>query len=65
MTMNQDDAKQGRQRMSEPVGPIRDEAAARKALGYFKVMAITAGLALFVLVAVIASSEETGRSTIG
>ena len=39
--------------MSEQVRPVRDVAAARKALGYFKVMAITAGCALFVLIVII------------
>jgi integral membrane protein len=33
--------------------PVRDVVAARKALAFFKVMAITAGCALFVLVVII------------
>ncbi len=61
MTMKQDDVKQGRQRMSEQVRPVRDEAAARKALGYFKVMAITAGLALFVLIVIIVINGGFGK----
>ena len=47
--------------MSEQVGPVRDEAAARKALGYFKVMAITAGIALFVLLVIIAINGGLGK----
>ena len=47
--------------MSEQVPPIRDEAAARKALGFFKVMAITAGFALFVLVVIIVINGGIGR----
>ena len=35
--------------MSEQVRPILDEAAARKALGYFKPMAILVGIGLLVL----------------
>ena len=35
--------------MSEQVRPIRDVAAARKALGFFKVMAILVGIGLLVL----------------
>src|SRR5664280_730797 len=42
-------AKQERQRMSEQVRPVRDVAAARKALGFFKVMAILVGIGLLVL----------------
>ena len=49
MTMNQDDVKQERQRMSEQVQPVRDVAAARKALGFFKVMAILVGIGLLLL----------------
>lgn len=40
---------------------MRDEAAARKALGYFKVMAIAAGLALFVLVVIIVINGGFGK----
>ena len=47
--------------MSEQARPIRDVAAARKALGFFKVMAITAGCALFVLVAIILVNGGFGR----
>ena len=47
--------------MSEQVRPIRDVAAARKALGFFKVMAITAGCALFVLIAIIVINGGFGR----
>ena len=53
--------KQERQRMSEQVRPIRDLAAARKALGFFKIMAITAGCALFVLVVIIAINGGFGK----
>jgi integral membrane protein len=35
--------------MSEQVSPVRDVAAARKALGFFKVMAILVGIGLLVL----------------
>jgi len=35
--------------MSEQVSPIRDVGAARKALGFFKVMAILVGIGLLVL----------------
>jgi integral membrane protein len=35
--------------MSEQVSPIRDEAAALKALGFFKVMAVLVGIGLLVL----------------
>ena len=35
--------------MSEQVRPVRDVAAARKALGFFKVMAILVGIGLLVL----------------
>jgi hypothetical protein len=59
--MKQNDVKQGRQRMSEQVRPVRDEAAARKALGYFKVMAIMAGCALFVLVVIIVINGGIGK----
>jgi len=47
--------------MSEQVRPTLDEAAARKALGYFKVMAITAGCALFVLVVIILINGGFGK----
>jgi len=47
--------------MSEQVRPVRDVAAARKALGFFKVMAITAGAALFVLVVIIAINGGFGK----
>jgi integral membrane protein len=47
--------------MSEQVRPIRDVAAARKALGFFKVMAITAGCALFVLIGVIVNNGGFGK----
>jgi integral membrane protein len=47
--------------MSEQVRPIRDAAAARKALGLFKVMAITAGCALFVLIAIIVINGGFGK----
>ena len=53
--------KQERQRMSEQVRPVRDLAAARKALGFFKIMAITAGCALFVLVVIIAINGGFGK----
>jgi len=47
--------------MSEQVPPIRDVATARKALGYFKVMAITAGCALVVLVVIIVINGGVGK----
>ena len=47
--------------MSEQVRPIRDVAAARKALGLFKVMAIMAGCALFVLIAIIVINGGFGK----
>ena len=47
--------------MSEQVRPISDVAAARKALQFFKVMAITAGCALFVLIAIIVINGGFGR----
>ena len=47
--------------MSEQVRPVRDVAAARKALGFFKVMAITAGCALFVLVVIIVINGGFGK----
>jgi integral membrane protein len=47
--------------MSEQVRPIRDVSAARKALGFFKVMAIAAGCALFVLVVIIVINGGFGR----
>ena len=47
--------------MSEQVRPIRDVAAARKALGFFKVMAITAGCALFVLIVIIVINGGFGK----
>ena len=47
--------------MSEQVRPIRDVAAARKALGFFKVMAIAAGCALVVLVVIIVINGGFGR----
>jgi integral membrane protein len=47
--------------MSEQLRPIRDVAAARKALGFFKVMAITAGCALFVLIAIIVNNGGFGK----
>jgi integral membrane protein len=47
--------------MSEQLRPIRDVAAARKALGFFKVMAITAGCALFVLIAIIVNNGGLGK----
>jgi integral membrane protein len=53
--------KQERQPMSEQVRAVRDLTAARRALGFFKVMAITAGCALFVLVAIIVINGGFGR----
>ena len=47
--------------MSEQVRPIRDVAAARKALGFFKVMAIAAGCALVVLVVIIVINGGIGK----
>jgi len=47
--------------MSEQVTSIRDVAAARKALGFFKVMAITAGCALFVLIVIIVINGGFGK----
>ena len=47
--------------MSEQVRPIRDVAAARKALGLFKMMAITAGCALFVLIGIIVINGGFGK----
>ena len=47
--------------MSEQVRPVRDLAAARKALAFFKVMAIAAGCALFVLVVIIAVNGGFGK----
>lgn len=47
--------------MSEQVRPIRDVAAARKALGFFKVMAIAAGCALFVLIVIIVINGGFGK----
>ena len=47
--------------MSEQVRPISDVAAARKALGFFKVMAITAGCALFVLIVIIVINGGFGK----
>ncbi len=47
--------------MSEQVRPIRDLAAARKALGFFKVMAIMAGCALIVLVVIIVINGGFGK----
>lgn len=47
--------------MSEQVRPVRDEAAARKALRYFKIMAITAGCALFVLVVILVVNGGFGK----
>jgi integral membrane protein len=70
MTMKPDDMKQEGQRMSEQarsiravraVRAVRDVAAARKALGFFKVMAITAGCSLFVLVVIIAINGGFGK----
>ena len=59
--VKQNDVTQERQRMSEQVRPIRDIAAARKALGFFKVMAITAGCALFVLIVIIVINGGFGK----
>jgi len=59
--MKQNDVKQGRQRMSEQVRPVRDEAAARKALGFFKVMAIMAGCALIVFAVIIVINGGFGK----
>jgi len=53
--------KQERIRMSEQVRPILDEAAARKALGYFKVMAIAAGCALIVFAVIIVINGGFGK----
>ena len=61
MTMKKHDVKQERQRMSEQVQPVRDVGAASKALGFFKVMAITAGCALFVLMVIIAINGGFGK----
>jgi integral membrane protein len=47
--------------MSEQVRPIRDVAAARKALAFFKVMAILAGCALFVLIVIIVINGGFGK----
>lgn len=47
--------------MSEQVRPVRDVAAARQALGFFKVMAIAAGCALFVLVVIILVNGGFGK----
>jgi len=47
--------------MSEQVRPVRDVAAARKALGFFKAMAIAAGCALFVLVVIILVNGGFGK----
>ena len=53
--------------MSEQVGParqvrpVRDVAAARKALRFFKVMAIMAGCALFVFVVIIVVNGGFGK----
>jgi integral membrane protein len=50
--------------MSEQVGrvrQVRDVAGARKALGFFKVMAIVAGCALFVLIVIIAINGGFGK----
>lgn len=47
--------------MSEQVRPIRDKAAARKALGFFKVMAIAAGCALLVFVVIIVINGGFGQ----
>lgn len=47
--------------MSEHVRPINDVAAARKALGFFKVMAIMAGCALIVLVVIIVINGGFGK----
>ena len=43
------DVKQERQRMSEQVRPVLDVAPARKALMFFRVMAILVGIGLLVL----------------
>ena len=47
--------------MSKQVHPVRDVSAARKALGFFKVMAIAAGCALFVLVVIILVNGGFGK----
>jgi integral membrane protein len=47
--------------MSEQVRPVRDVPAARKALMFFKVMAITAGCALFVLIVIIVRNGGFGK----
>ncbi|HEY5247592.1 MAG TPA: DUF3817 domain-containing protein [Dermatophilaceae bacterium] len=47
--------------MSEQVRPVRDVAAARKALEFFKIMAITAGCALVVLIVIIVINGGIGR----
>ncbi|HYO19516.1 MAG TPA: DUF3817 domain-containing protein [Dermatophilaceae bacterium] len=47
--------------MSEQVRPIRDVAAARKALTFFKVMAIAAACALLVLIAIIVINGGFGK----
>ena len=47
--------------MSEQVRPVRDVVAAHKALGFFKVMAILAGCALFVLVVIIVINGGLGK----
>jgi integral membrane protein len=47
--------------MSEQVRPVRDVAGARKALTFFKVMAVTAGCALFVLVVIIVINGGFGK----
>ena len=47
--------------MSEQVRPIRDVPAARKALGFFKVMAVVAGCALFVLLVIILINGGFGK----
>jgi len=47
--------------MSEQVRPVRDVSEARKALGFFKVMAITAGCALFILIVIIVINGGVGR----
>jgi len=47
--------------MSEQAGSVRDVTAARKALGFFKVMAITAGCALFILIVIIVINGGVGR----
>jgi len=48
-------------RPEERLRPIRDVEAARKALGFFKIMAITAGCALFVLVVIIVINGGFGK----